>query len=138
MIFEPRAVVAAELLESTSLAGPQGRVPAGEGESQAGFAEGYDGCEIDALFVQAAGRPDVIGLEQASISQFFEADQQWVASQGRGRLVWRVAPADRPDREHLPPALAGGSEKINEAERGRAKIAAAVWPGERRQVQQNA
>src|SRR5205814_8701278 len=53
--------------------------------------------------------------QQALLGQALEADERGRAGEGRQRAVGRVAVAGRAQRQHLPPALAGLSEKIGEA-----------------------
>ena len=73
-----------------------------------------------------AGEVDVAGWEglavrlglseQAILDQPFEADEHRIARKRGKTLVRRVAVARRPERQHLPQALAGGREKLDELE----------------------
>ncbi len=65
-------------------------------------------------------------------------DQQWVAREGRKALIGGVAVAGGPQRQHLPQALAGAVQKVDEAKGCVAQVADAVAAGKRGGMQQNA
>ena len=64
--------------------------------------------------------------------------EQRVAGERRKALVRRIAVAGRPERQHLPHSLAGGSEQIDELERARAEIADAEAARQRRRMEEDA
>jgi hypothetical protein len=65
--------------------------------------------------------------------QLIEADEEGIARKRREALVWGITVAGGPERQHLPEALAGSGEQIDELERANAQIsdAEASWQGRR-------
>ena len=70
--------------------------------------------------------------------QRLQRHHQRAAGEGRHALVGRVARADRRGRQHLPEALAGRDQPVDEAEGGGAEVADAVRAGQGGDVQQHA
>ena len=64
--------------------------------------------QVTTADVAAIVRPqDAVG------DQTFEADQRRIPRERRLGAVWRITVPGRADREHLPPALSGGSQEID-------------------------
>ena len=152
--FRPRAVapgsldrrVESEVLEPACVGGAKGfelRVIArpsavrGESVAQVRNPPGARGRVVDAPAAKARGVRQGSAEQKAFIGQPFEADEQRVSRERGVRAVRRVAVPERPDRQHLPPALPDAVQQAREGVRLRSQIAAPVRTGERRQMEQD-
>src|SRR5262249_17846224 len=124
VLFKPTSVGAAKALESRALARAARALELGERAAQARRPESSGSGKIGARGCTATGRAaEVASAEQADLAQALEAEQQRASRHRRERLVGRAAEARRPDREHLPPALACGDQGVEEVRRRSAKVA---------------
>ena len=110
----------------------------GEGLREERPLELDHGTEVHLALREAGPLRQVGGGQQALLAQAVEADEQRVAREGREALVGRVAVAGGAERQHLPEALAGLRQEVEEGGRLGPELADAVAPGQRRGVEQDA
>jgi hypothetical protein len=106
VIVQPARGLMSEVLEVGAEAPVRRLLEALEGFSEQRVLE-LDGFpEINSLFRERRRAREVFRAEQSFADESFGADEQCVAGEGGEALVGRVAEAGRPEREHLPEALA--------------------------------
>ena len=84
------------------------------------------------------GRRRPAPSSRPSRDQIVEADEQRVAREGREALIRRVAVAGGAERQHLPEALAGRGQRIDEVESAGAEVADAEAARQGRRVEEHA
>ncbi len=153
--FRPRAVapglldrgVEREVLQPACVRGAEGfevrmivRPPAvrGVGIAQLRHPPGARRRVVHASAAKARRVRERGAGEKTFLGQALEADEQRVPRERGVRAVRRVAVPERPDRQHLPPALPGIVQRARERVRLRPQVAAPVRTGERRQMEQDA
>ena len=110
-----------------------------EGGVQHGEAVPVDPGVVDrgGVVPPAAGGDLRPGQQPLPLEQV-EVDEIGVAREGGKALVGAVAIAGRPERQHLPVALAGVAQKVDERVGRAAEGADPVWGGQARHRQQDA
>src|SRR5439155_22548707 len=109
----------------------------GESVAQVRHPPGARRRVVDAPAAEARGVRQGSTGQKAFLGQPFEADEQRVSRERGVRAVRRVAVPERPDRQHLPPALPYAVQQAREGVRLRSQITAPVRTGERRQMEQD-
>src|SRR5262245_22081003 len=97
--------------------------------------ESDDLVEIDGLFGKGPRLLAIARRQQSFLDQKVRTCQQAVSCEGGQALVRRVAISRWPERQSLPPALAGVVELIHPCKSGRPHVANSVGRGERCDVQ---
>ncbi len=91
---------------------------------------------VDGL--ETAGQSvDPSAVNPAAIGEPLQADQQWIAREGRGGGIGRVSVTERSERQYLPQTLLRRGEKIRERIRRRTKVADPTARRQRGRVKQN-
>jgi hypothetical protein len=138
VVVEPGMRVGAESIEGGTFAG----VPAAEktlgGTSQMANPEASYRVVIDPLFGKRRYRLEIGIAQPASVAQLAKIDQEFIAGEGRGADVGRVAWSDAAERQHLPERLAGTDQPVDEVIGSRAKITRTMRTRQRSRVEENA
>ncbi len=131
VVLEPRAL---GILEGLELGPARGRSLPQEaigGAHEELTLPGNDRAVVDAVIGEGGGLPQRPALDKPLLGQDVRADEQLVAREGGKGRVGRVAVARRAERKHLPDALAGSDEEVDEAPGARSQVADAVGTGKR-------
>ena len=134
-VFQPACVGGAKGFELRMIARPS--AVRGESVAQVRHPPGARRRVVDAPAAEARGVRQGSTGQKAFLGQPFEADEQRVSRERGVRAVRRVAVPERPDRQHLPPALPDAVQQAREGVRLRSQITAPVRTGERRQMEQD-
>src|SRR5664279_6223100 len=73
--------------------------------------------------IQVGQVPDSLTIDQAAVSETFQADHQDIGGECRSTGIRRVAISHRAERKNLPQSLLGGGKPVNKLVRRGAQIA---------------
>ena len=96
------------------------------------------GLVRDATRILRHERRERVAVQQAVLGELLEADEPRVPGERRLSAVRRLAVSGGAQRQHLPPALRSGREKLDEAPRAGPDVSAPVQTGEARRVKKHA
>ncbi len=137
-IVQPTRVPAAEPIEAIAQGGGSRRLEAIEHARPERLAVCDDGGEIDVSVGKRRLAARLGGREPSLFDQRIEADEQRIARECGETLVRGIAVAGGTERQHLPEALAGRGEQIDELEGARAQIPDAEASGQGGRMQEHA